>query len=59
MNRVRAAGGLLVVLALIGYLVGVVAPYPGRSFTLTGLMVGIAIVAMSRSRPESSGGDGR
>lgn len=47
MNRLRAAGVLLVVLALVGYFVGVVVPYPGRSFALTGLMVGIAIVATS------------
>ncbi|PSP96805.1 hypothetical protein BRC94_11520 [Halobacteriales archaeon QS_5_70_17] len=47
MNRRRAAGVALIVLALVGYFVGVVAPYPGRSFTLTGLMVGIALVATS------------
>ncbi|WP_254537925.1 hypothetical protein [Halomarina litorea] len=47
MNRVRAVGLLVTGLALVGYVVGAEAAYPGRALTLTGLMVGVALVAMS------------
>lgn len=54
MHRTRAAGAGLVALSLLGYAVGAVAAYPGRSLTLTGLMVGIAVVAMSGREDDRS-----
>jgi hypothetical protein len=50
MDRVVAAGVALTVLGLLGYVVGVFAPYPGRAFSVTGVMVGLTLVAV--------GGDG-
>jgi hypothetical protein len=46
MNRERTAGGVLVALSLLGYGAGVVAPYPGRSASIVGLMVGVTLVAI-------------
>lgn len=43
-------GVLLTVASLTGYVVGTVAAYPGRSFTITGLTVGLAPVAVGRGR---------
>jgi hypothetical protein len=43
MDRVRTAGVALTALAAVGYAVGVVAPYPLRSLTLTGVMVGLTL----------------
>jgi hypothetical protein len=50
MDRVVVAGLALTVLGLVGYVVGVFAPYPGRAFSVTGVMVGLTLVAV--------GGDG-
>ncbi|WP_254546513.1 hypothetical protein [Halomarina pelagica] len=47
MNRMRTVGLAITALALCGYVVGVLAPYPGRSWTVTGVMVGIAIAVMA------------
>jgi hypothetical protein len=46
MDRTRAAGVAVTALALVGYVVGVLAPYPGRSAALTGLIVGPALWAV-------------
>jgi hypothetical protein len=46
MERVRAIGGGIALLSIAGYLVGVLAPYPGRSFTITGLMAGLTLYAV-------------
>lgn len=46
MDRVRTAGVVLTSLAAVGYAVGVAAPYPGRAFTLTGVMVGLTLWAV-------------
>ncbi|MFC5365639.1 hypothetical protein [Salinirubrum litoreum] len=46
MDRVVAAGIALTVLGLVGYVVGVVAAYPGRAFSVTGVMVGLTLVAV-------------
>jgi hypothetical protein len=51
MDRVAAVGVALTVAGLVGYAIGVVAPYPGRSFSVTGVMVGLTLVAV--------GGDGQ
>jgi hypothetical protein len=47
MDRVRAAGVVLTGLAIVGYVLGVETPYPGRALSVTGLMVGIALIAVS------------
>ncbi|WP_227131004.1 hypothetical protein [Halorubellus salinus] len=47
MNRTFAAGVALTAASVLGYVVGVLAAYPGRAFALSGLMVGITVVAVS------------
>jgi len=47
MNRTRVAAAALTLLALAGYAAGTVASYPGRAFTVTGVMVGITLLAVS------------
>lgn len=46
MNRTLAAGCLLTGGGLVGYGVGVVAPYPGRAFSLTSIIVGATLIAV-------------
>lgn len=48
MDRVSAAGIATAGLAAAGYAVGVLAPYPGRSITLTGVIVGLTLWAVGR-----------
>lgn len=50
MQPVALAGAACTLLALVGYGVGLLAPYPGRAFTLTGMMVGVALVAVGLAR---------
>jgi hypothetical protein len=45
----------LVVLGTLGYAIGVVAAYPGRSLAMAGVMVGIALLAVGGGR--ATGGD--
>lgn len=52
MNAAAISGALLAVGGLVGYVLGLVAPYPGRAFSLTALMVGLAVVAVSRASKE-------
>jgi len=49
-NAPLVGGITLVVLGTVGYAVGVVAAYPGRSFAATGAMVGIALLAVGGGR---------
>lgn len=46
MDRVRAAGVAMTALAAAGYVLGVLAPYPGRSATIAGVMVGLTLWAV-------------
>lgn len=46
MDRVTAAGALLLLLSTVGYAVATVEPYPGRAATLPGLMVGVTLLAV-------------
>jgi hypothetical protein len=46
MDRVRAAGVALTAAAVAGYAVGVAAPYPGRAFTISGVIVGLTLWAV-------------
>lgn len=49
MNIELAAGLGLTALGLLGYAAGVVVAYPGRSFSLTLLMAGMALAAVGRA----------
>ena len=53
MDRVSLAGWTVLALSIVGYAIGTVAPYPGRSATLPGMMVGIALAVIGT---ESEGG---
>lgn len=57
LNATLLVGAGLVVFGSLGYAVGVVATYPGRSFAVTGVMVGIALLAVGGGR--AAGGSGR
>lgn len=48
-NRSFAMGALLTVLGLVGYGLGLGVAYPGRAFSVTLVMVGVALVAMRRA----------
>lgn len=54
-NAALLAGVALLVLGTVGYAVGVVAAYPGRSFAITGAMVGIALLAVGGGRAAREG----
>lgn len=49
MNGVLVAGLLVTVISLIGYGLGIVTVYPGRAFTVTGIMLGLTLLAIGRS----------
>lgn len=46
MNRLLVAGTAFVVLGLAGYVAGTVVAYPGRSFSVTAVMIGITLLAI-------------
>lgn len=48
MDGVFLAGVAFTVAGLVGYTAGVLVPYPGRSFALTGIMVGVTLIAVGR-----------
>ena len=50
MNRELLAGLVLTGLGLTGYAVGVVTPYTGRAFSVTGIMVGVTLLAIGNAR---------
>ncbi|WP_254271679.1 hypothetical protein [Haloarcula marina] len=49
MTPVSLVGLVLSVGGFVGYVVGVLAPYPGRAFSLTALMVGLTVLAVGMS----------
>lgn len=49
MNRVLAIGALLTILGVTGYAIGISTAYPARAFSVTLVMVGVALVAMWRA----------
>ncbi|WP_197424962.1 hypothetical protein [Natronomonas sp. CBA1123] len=53
MDSLATLGPLLVVVGVAGYVVGIATPYPGRSFALTALMVGVTLLVV---RPPSAAG---
>ncbi|MBX0324596.1 hypothetical protein EGH21_16325 [Halomicroarcula sp. F13] len=53
MQSVSLVGAALTVAGILGYALGVTTPYPGRSFSMTALMLGLTVLAVGRSnRPE-------
>lgn len=50
MSRGTVLGAGLVVAGVAGYAAGVVVAYPGRAFSLTAVMVGTALLAISHGR---------
>lgn len=46
MDRVAIAGAALFGLGLAGYVLGIAAPYPGRSLSITAVMFGCALLAL-------------
>lgn len=52
MNAVLGAGLSLTALGLLGYLAGILAPYPGRAFSVTAVMVGITLALVGTHRSD-------
>lgn len=46
MDRTVVAGIALTAFSAIGYVVGVFFAYPGRAFSVTGMMVGVTLLAV-------------
>lgn len=46
-----AAGAALTLAGIAGYLLGVVVAYPGRSLSVTAVMVGLTVAAVGYSSP--------
>lgn len=46
MNTAMAAGIGFTLAGLVGYLVGLTTAYPGRAFSVTSVMVGIALLVV-------------
>lgn len=44
----RALGVALTGVGVLGYVAGVLAPYPGRALSLPAVMVGVALLAIGR-----------
>ena len=57
MNRTLAVGTGLTAASALGYVVGVLEPYPFRAFAVSGVMIGITIVAVAGNDAGASGGD--
>jgi hypothetical protein len=54
MNGVGWVGLALTVLGLAGYVTGLAVQYPGRSFSVTAVMIGITLAAIARQSREES-----
>ena len=50
MDRTFLVGVALTALSVAGYVVGVVAPYPGREASIAGVMVGVTLTAVTYGR---------
>jgi len=47
MNATFAIGAALTVVGVAAYVVGVARPFPGRSFSVAAVMIGISLLAVS------------
>lgn len=54
MNTEFAVGVAVTVIGFVGYVAGVTVSYPGRSFSLAALMVGLTLAAVGRT-PNAEG----
>lgn len=45
------AGGALTLLGVAGYVLGLLAAYPGRAFSITAVMVGVTLLAIGNAMP--------
>ena len=54
MNSAMAVGLALTLAGVVGYVVGLAAPYPGRAFSVTGVMVGVTLLAVGADRGEAT-----
>jgi hypothetical protein len=50
MRHVQTVGALLTVLGVVGYVLGILTPYPGRGFSVAGVMVGITLLSVGGGR---------
>ncbi|WP_201740282.1 hypothetical protein [Salinigranum halophilum] len=46
MNNLQTVGTVLTAAGVVGYLLGVFAPYPGRGFSVAGVMVGLTFLSI-------------
>jgi hypothetical protein len=46
MNQTRTLGAALSAAGIAGYVIGVFVPYPGRAFSVTGVMVGLTLLTI-------------
>jgi hypothetical protein len=46
MNHVQAIGTALTIAGVSGYVIGIFAAYPGRGFSLAGVMVGLTLLSV-------------
>ena len=46
MNYVQTTGIVLTVAGVTGYVIGIFAAYPGRGFSLAGVMVGLTLLSV-------------
>jgi hypothetical protein len=51
MNRSTLVGAGLSTAGIVGYAAGIYVAYPGRGFTITAVMIGIALLAMGHRTP--------
>ncbi|EMA09098.1 hypothetical protein SAMN05443574_1188 [Haloarcula vallismortis] len=51
MNRLFVAGVALTLVGIAGYAVGTTVAYPGRSASVTAVMVGLTVAAVGHSTP--------
>lgn len=54
MDRLLLVGAAALCAGAVGYAVGVFVPYPGRSFSLTALMLGLALAVVGRTGREAA-----
>ena len=52
MHRTRLVGTVLTLAGLVGYALGIATAYPGRAFSVTAVMVGIAFYAVGGTTAE-------
>ena len=51
MNRLFVAGTVLTLVGIAGYAIGTSVAYPGRSASVTAVMVGLTVAAVGHATP--------